>query len=263
VLATVLVLATPTSAISLPWAAEAGVQASSGAPGGEAANAEWAAGTTVAAEEAPEPGARAATGFRGGGKLGAAVTWFSGSDWNAFLRDTYESADADFALFRFIGGGYGTYYLFPWLGIGIEVFYSQLGAGYEYEYEDVDLSVRGTFRVNVLETPLLLKARLPVGSAFVYLSAGPDLFVLPGNVEYREKLTAEDPIPDSVRYLKPENRAAWGAAASLGGMIPAGPGHVDIEVRYARMFSTFLGEKGFTKVYANGASLLVGYGLGL
>lgn len=200
-------------------------------------------------------GAASAQGVEAGAKAGGSITWLSGSDWD----DTLEFLGAtNGTKFRFVGGAYMSVYFVETFGLQMEALFSQLGGAYEYDVVLSDgsvIEVDGEVTGNALELPVMFKGRAPVGEGYLYAAGGPDVFVIPGSITYREEGGGFDTSDDE----QPDNRVLFGLALGGGVQFAAGPGFFDLGIRYGRTLSSIYDDSFSDDIFANTVGFTLGY----
>lgn len=199
-----------------------------------------------------------AIGFKGGINLG----WFGGGDWENYINYYDDTGSADAAIIRagFSGGLFVTLGLFKYFSIQPEIFITNSGGNYTYTY--LGAAVEGAESYTVLEIPVMLRPQLPVGPGNFYLEFGPDLVVIIGNGQIKEKVKG---LGIFVGEIEPENRVVWCVTGGMGYDFQFRPGRyiynrllkISIDVRYTRALTRMYDD--FDQ-YQNRIAIMLGFG---
>jgi hypothetical protein len=185
---------------------------------------------TVAALLIGPTGAAAAQTVTAGVRGGVSLGWFSGSNWQDYVEASETAFGIDISerpLVSFAGNAYVETMFLRNLGVSVELGYAQLGQS--YEYDALGSTVDGTYRQDAFQIPVLVKLSTGRRSG-VFLTAGPAFNFLVGDLELEERGLGSTYEVSS----EPDNRTVVGLLIGAGGDIEAGPGKVQLELRYAR-----------------------------
>lgn len=176
----------------------------------------------------------------------------------AYSADSDEAADVlnDAAGYKLgFGGGLRAIIEFsPYLGIQPEILFKQYGT--EMTLEEGPVSVESSVTSNYLQVPILARVAVPLdGPVTPKVLVGPTIgYFLSGSSEAGD--TSTDIDADEVEKLD------IGIAAGVGADIAAGPGSLNLDLRYDRSFTQSNKEEdndGGLKSMNTGFSFLVGY----
>jgi len=176
----------------------------------------------------------------------------------SYSADNDDAADAlnDLAEYKLgFGGGLRAIIEFsPYLGIQPEILFKQYGT--KMSLEEGPVSVESSTTMNYLQVPILARIAVPLdGPVTPKLLVGPTIgYFLSGTMDAGDN--SEDIDGDNVEKLD------IGIAAGVGADIAAGPGSLNLDLRYDRSFTQSNKEQegdGGAKVMNTGFSFLVGY----
>ena len=190
-------------------------------------------------------------GVKGGVNLG----WFSGNNWDDYVEsaELYYGIDIEEQLHPALHAGLYLESMFSRnLGLVTELNFTQYGQDYEYSYAGEDFE--GSYSINAIEIPLLLKiAAQPVGG--FYGLAGPTIILLTGDLEFEESGGGVTVKGSDT----PDNPIVLGLTAGVGYGFIINQGVLSLEARYGRnLTDAFDADKDPFDV--NGFKLLLGYG---
>ena len=212
-------------------------------------------------------------GAKGGGNLAnvRTDTWGEWAYWDYDYSSVpmmgHYSDEWPYAMFGLTAGAYFVLNLNNYLGIQVELLYSQ--KGYRYDFEDWAFLatyldwVTNVFKFSYVEIPLLLKARLP-GRFSPYAVAGASIAVLvsatveniyedPLSQDFYDLLWGEDPF-DLIDWGWDFNTLDVGIVAGAGVDILIGSILVNLEARYTLGLLAVSNDVDFT----NGAFSITG-----
>lgn len=193
-------------------------------------------------------------GVRGGVNLG----WFSGNNWDdyiSFVEDFYGIAIEEKAHTALHAGIYMESMVSDTIGIVGELNFSQYGQDYEYSFAGI--TYEGTYYINVVEIPLLLKIGSGSGGGF-YGIVGPTVNLLFGDLEFEESGGGVSVSGSTT----PDNTIVLGVTAGAGYAVEMSNGVLSFEARYGRnLTDAFDAENDPFDI--NGLKLLAGYGFRL
>ncbi len=184
-----------------------------------------------------------------GAKIGGGLSFLGGSDW----KDTLDWFGGDNKVrFGFTMRVFSNFEIVPGFCIQPEIAYSQMGGAYTYYEPAIPANVDGKVTANALELPVLLMGQYDAGKGKFRIFAGPDLILILGDIEQKEKAAG---ITVSVD-IEPDNHVALGFKGGIGGTYPLGRGDVVLDLSYTRTITKIF-EDDNTAI--NGLLLAAGY----
>lgn len=180
---------------------------------------------------------------------GVNFNYYRGSDWEELVMNHPDAVNA--IGIGYSAGVFGRYDLSETFGVRVEVRYGDVATRFRPEHEFYSTSHP------VLDIPVVLSYRIPVGPVILSALLGPQMRISLGDME----LESEDGSTESV---EPAANMAFALSAGAVCEIPAGPGFVELAARYAFFLTGFwdnatLGEKS----YLDSGLVTLGYGFRL
>jgi hypothetical protein len=156
----------------------------------------------------------------------------------------------------FAAGGFVAFNLSSEFDLQAEILFSQKGATYDFNEQDVVASYH--FNFTYIEIPILLKAYIPLQSAVIrpVLYAGPFLSFKAG-AKTKYEITAYGESQSGEEDMIGVKSTDFGGIIGAGVEIKAGTGKIGLEARYGFSFATLSTEGDTTKHRV--FSLLLGY----
>ena len=186
-----------------------------------------------------------------GAKAGGGLAFFGGSDWRDALdwMGGENKTRAGFTIGTFLN------IKIDWFSIQPELMYSLFGGAFSFYDPSLFGAVDGEVTMQVLELPLLLMPRYQVGKGEIRIFAGPDLMLILGDIEVKEKVLG---ITISVD-IEPDNSFLFGIKGGIGYAHPLGKGALVIDSSYTRSFTEIFKND---NTAVNGLMLTVAYQTG-
>ncbi len=187
-----------------------------------------------------------------GAKIGGGPAFFGGSDW----KDALDWLGGDNEVRGgFTAGAFLNFEIGEWFAIQPELMYSLAGGAYSYYEPYLFGDVDGKVTANVLELPILLMPKFRAGKGEIRIFAGPDLMLILGDIEVKEKALGITLSAD----IEPDNRFVVGAKGGIGYAHPIGKGALVVDCSYTRSFTEIFEND---NPLVNGLMLTVGYQIG-
>ncbi|MBA7537724.1 hypothetical protein ES705_29993 [subsurface metagenome] len=187
-----------------------------------------------------------------GAKIGGGLASFGGSDWENALD--WIGGDNKVRL-GFTIGMFLNFKINEWFAIQPEFIYSLTGGAYYYYESFFFGDVDGKITINTLELPILLMPRFRAGKGEIRIFAGPDLIIILGDIETKEKTSL---ITLSVEY-EPDHVFVFGIKGGIGYAHPLSEGAFVVDFGYTRSLTDIF-EDDNTAI--NHLMLTIGYQIG-
>ncbi len=178
-----------------------------------------------------------------GVKGGAVASLYGGSDWNDFISDLDDIEGVDVRNEPYVGFGGSLFLeigLMPNLSIQPEIGFARRGGGFmaEGEFEGESEKFTALDYFDMIDIPLFLKPKLPLGFGAVYGLLGPQMSLIVGDGMYELELEVNGETDSASGTFTPDNTLLFGAAAGAGITVDLGPVNVLFDLVYFRTFTS-------------------------
>ncbi len=186
---------------------------------------------------------------------------FSGSDYDDYIDtlDTYYGNASSKAVSGFSVATFFEIAFSDIFSVQPEIQYTVQRGGIGAEKNNGD-TVDITDTINTIVIPFLCKFKIPLDKNKMYISIGPNILLIIGNIKSKTTFNLNDKISSSTSNYRPDNPVNLGFTIALGHEIPIDTGKIIIDLRYSKSITDYI-NKNDTRTNILGLNL--GYGFNL